>query len=106
MTLKVVEPVTVPDIAGIVAFPTPTAVATPEALIVATPVFEDVQLTEPVKFSAEPSLKVPVAVNCWAEPVVSASLAGVTWMELKVPSTSSGVLPDIDPEVAVIVVVP
>jgi len=47
-----------------VTLPAETAVARPEALIVATLVLDDVHVTEDVKFSDVPSLKTPVAVNC------------------------------------------
>jgi hypothetical protein len=65
VTVNVVEPLTVPDLAVIVAVPTATAVASPVVLFtVATEVFEEVQVELVVKFCLVPLLYVPVAVNC------------------------------------------
>jgi len=46
----------VPEVARIVDVPTPTALAKPVPLIVATEVFEELQVTEFVRFFVEPSL--------------------------------------------------
>jgi hypothetical protein len=51
-----VDPVTVPEVAWIIEVPTPTAVAKPVLLIVATEEFEERQVTKFVRFRLEPSL--------------------------------------------------
>jgi len=63
-TVKLLEPVTPPELAVIVTFPAVRLDSEPEALIVATLVLDELQLTEGVRFSVVPSLKLPVAVNC------------------------------------------
>lgn len=63
------EPV-IPDcVAEIVVWPTATPVTTPDVLIVAAAVFDDAQVTEPVRFCVLPSAKVPIAVNCSVNPM-------------------------------------
>jgi hypothetical protein len=64
VTVSVVDPTTAPLVALIVDVPAFTAVARPAALIVATVGVPDAQVTLPVRFCVELSLKVPVAVNC------------------------------------------
>ena len=56
--------VTLPCVAVMLVVPVATAVASPEALMVATLVVEEDQVTELVMLAVEPSEKVPVAVNC------------------------------------------
>jgi len=48
-TVKVVEPLKIPELAWIVVVPAASPVASPEELIEATLPFEEVQLTERVK---------------------------------------------------------
>jgi hypothetical protein len=55
--------VTPPWLAETFVEPTEFPVAKPLALIVATAVFEEFQVTEFVRFCVLPSVKVPVAVN-------------------------------------------
>ena len=100
------EPDTAPALAVIVVVPAATALPNPEALMVAIPVLEEVQVTELVMFTVVPSVKLPVAVNCCVVPVIAEPFPGVIWIELRLPSTSSGVLPLTVPDVAVIVAVP
>ncbi len=69
--MKLVEAVTAPDVAVMVAVPAATPVAVPETFTVATPVLEEVQLESAVIFSVVESLKTPVAVNCWLLPAVT-----------------------------------
>jgi hypothetical protein len=64
VTVSKVEPLIDDDVAVIVELPTPAPVARPTALIVAMVVVPEVQVTVDVRFCVEPSLKVPVAVNC------------------------------------------
>lgn len=105
-TVKLVDPETPAENAVIVTEPAVDVVANPELLMVATAVFDELQLTEGVKFSEVLSLKTPVAVNCCVPPAVTAPFAGVTWIDINVPSTSIEVLPDIDPELAVMMELP
>ena len=52
-------------------------------------------------------LYVPVALNCWVSPGPIDGLAGVTAIEVKVAAVTVNVVdPVIDPDVAVMVVVP
>jgi hypothetical protein len=64
VTVSKVEPLMDDDVAVIVEFPTPAALARPEALIVAVVVVPEDQVTLDVRFCVVPSLNVPVAVNC------------------------------------------
>ena len=50
VTVRTVEPLMLPEVAAIVLWPFDTDVANPDALIVATPVLEDPQVTVAVKF--------------------------------------------------------
>ena len=53
-TVKEVDPLIVPEVAVIVEVPAATAVANPAALMVATLVSEEVQVTELVRFAVVP----------------------------------------------------
>src|SRR6266436_2309625 len=61
-----------------VLVPIPPALATPALLMMAIAVFEELQLTAPVRFWVLPLLYVPVAANCCVVPLVIEGLAGVT----------------------------
>jgi hypothetical protein len=50
VTVRVVDPLTVPEVAAMTAAPGPTPVASPALEIVATPGCEELQLTTPVTF--------------------------------------------------------
>ena len=79
----------------------PTAVARPVLLIVAMVVDEEFHVAVLVRFCEVPSLKVPVAVNCWVFPMVIEGFAGVTAMDASAAGvTVSVVLPETEPEVA------
>ena len=67
-TVNVVLPVIPLSVAEMLVLPALTAVASPALVMVATPVFEEAQVTEPVRFWVLPSEYVPVAVNCWVAP--------------------------------------
>ena len=71
VTVSVVELLTDPDVAVMVVVPSPVLTADPEALSIADAA-EEFQLTDG-RSCVLPSLKVPVAVNCW--PVRKAMLA-------------------------------
>ena len=110
-TVSRVEPATEPEVAVMVVVPTAALVASPWLplllLTTATVVELELQVTVVVRFCVEPSVKVPVAVNCWLVPRAIEGLAGVTAIETRVAGvTVSVVVPLTEPEVAVIVVVP
>jgi hypothetical protein len=56
VTVRVVDPVTEPEVAWMVLLPFPTPLAKPVLLIVATEAFEELQVAELVRFCVEPSL--------------------------------------------------
>ena len=107
MTVKVVEPEMLPDVALIEEVPTATPVASPLAVIVADAGVAELQVTLEVRFCVVPLLKVPVAVNCCVSPAAMDGLAGVTAMETRVAEVTVKVVePEMDPEVALIEEVP
>jgi hypothetical protein len=61
--VRLVEPVTDPDVALTVVLPSATAVASPCALIVATVLSAVLQVEEVVRSRVLPSLYVPVAIR-------------------------------------------
>lgn len=90
-----------------IAVPCPTPCAKPALFIVANDRLEDDQVAEVVKSCVEPSVKVPVAVNCWFAPAGTDGLSGDTMIEAKTAGVTDNVaVPLIAPEVAEIVVVP
>ena len=106
-TVKLAEPTTVPEVALMLVVPAAMAVVRPALFTVAIVVFEELHMAELLRFCALPSLKVPIAVNCWVEPGTMEAVAGDTLMETRMAAvTVSVVEPDIAPEVAVIVEVP
>ncbi len=62
-TVRVVDPDLPPDVALIVVEPAASALDNPDGEIVATPVFDESQPTETVKFCVVLSEYVPVATN-------------------------------------------
>jgi len=53
-TMRVVDPLTAPDVAEMVVMPVPALVARPVLLIVATPAADELQVTELVRSCALP----------------------------------------------------
>lgn len=89
VTLRLVAPVTEPCFAEIVVdCPEVTPVARPVELMVAAPVFEDVQATEVVRSCMLVSENVPVALNCMVLPASTELLAGVTAIETSVAAVT------------------
>jgi len=85
VTVKVLEPLTVPDVAVTVVEPPPAVVASPALLMVATAVADELHVAVLVRLLVEPSLNVPVAVNCCVlKSVVADGFAGVTAMDERV----------------------
>jgi hypothetical protein len=107
-TVSPVLPLTVPDVAVIVVVPlSVSAVTTPAAVIVAVVVFDELQVTVEVRFCVDPSLYVPVAVNCVRVPSGTEAFAGVTAIESSTGAVTVNVVVPVTPlTVAVIVVVP
>ena len=107
VTVRVVLPRIVPEVAVMVAVPATAALAKPLLLTVATDVLDEVQMTSVVISWVVPSEYKPEAANCWVTPPGMLRLAGVTDMEDKTAwTTVRVVLPVITPEVAVMVGVP
>jgi hypothetical protein len=111
VTVSVVDPDVLPDVAVIVVEPAATDVALPlepaALLMAATVAFDELQDTAVVRFCDEPSEYVPVAVNCLVVPSAILGLVGLTAMDTSVAEvTASEVDPDVLPDVAVIVVEP
>jgi hypothetical protein len=107
VTVRVVLPEIVPEVAVIVAIPTAMGVATPALLTVATDVGDELHVTRVVISILVPSEYAPEAVNCWVSRPGMLGLAGVTDIEDKVAEvTVRIILADRNPEVAVMVVVP
>ena len=67
-----------PELAVIVLAPIAIPVAIPVAPTEATLALEDVHCTEVVRSLELPSLYLPVAANCWLEPMPIENTAGVT----------------------------
>jgi hypothetical protein len=80
-TVSKVFPKIFPDVAVIVVGPAATAVASPEALIVALVVSDELHVADEVTFCVLLSEYVPVAVNCWVAPTAILGFAGVTAIE-------------------------
>jgi hypothetical protein len=96
VTFRVVEPDRAPELAVMVVEPALTAVAIPllpaVLLIDATFVADELHVTDAVIFCCEPSLKLPVAMNCRVNPTWRVLLAGCTAIDVSV----GGVGPTID----------
>jgi hypothetical protein len=107
VTVSVAFPVMLLEVAEIVVAPGATVVARPPAPMVAAAVLDDAQAAVDVRFWVEPSVYVPVAVNCCVSPLATLELAGVTAMETSAAGvTVSVAFPVMLLEVAEIVVVP
>ena len=77
VTVNEVEPVVDPETAWIVVLPAPVPVAKPVVPIVAVVVFDELQVTVPLRFRLLWSLYVPVAVYCCVVPLPIDKFAGV-----------------------------
>ena len=80
VTVRVVFPETLPEVAVMVAVPAATGMARPLLLTVATDVLEEAQVTWLVISWLVPSEYVPEAANCFVTPTGMLGLAGVTDM--------------------------
>jgi hypothetical protein len=79
-TVNPVDPVTLPEVALMLAVPGVVAVASPALLIETIDGLADDQLTAVVRSFVLPSLYVPVALNCCVCPFATTGFAGVTAM--------------------------
>jgi hypothetical protein len=114
-TVRVVLPEIVPEVAVMVAVPAARAVTKPLLLMVATDVFDELQVTWVAILKLVPSEYVPVAVNCWVTPAGMLGLAGVRDMEDRTADVTLRIVLAEEPELekllgvvetAVIIVVP
>jgi hypothetical protein len=111
VTVKPVEPETVPNVAVMVTAPWLSELASPlepDALLIeTTPVLEELQVTAVVSGCVELSVYVPVAANSRPVPFAMLGFAGITAMETSVAGvTVKPVEPEIVPNVAVMVTAP
>lgn len=86
VTVSVVDPEMLPEVAVIVVEPACTAVASPlepaRLLMVAILVFDEFQATNEVRFCVVVSEKVPIATNCLVSPRTMLGFTGVTVIEV------------------------
>jgi hypothetical protein len=111
VTVTVVDPMIEPDVAVMLAVPSPTLVASPVVapvvLIVAVMGVSEVHCTVAVMSCVLPSVYVPVAVNCCVVPSGSVGIAGVTAIETRTAGVMlRAVEPLIEPTLAVTLVLP
>jgi len=107
VTVRVIAPEIVPEVAVMVTAPGAAAVLRPLLLTVATDVLDEVQVTRGVISWLVPSEYTPEAANCGVIPTGMLGLNGVTDMKDRTAEVTVRVLfPEIIPEVAVMVAVP
>src|ERR1700740_2757504 len=82
VTVRVVAPLIVPWVALITDDPTATPVARPALVMLATLGVAELQVACPVMSRVLLSEYIPVATNCWAEPMPMEGFAGVTAIEV------------------------
>ena len=96
VTVKEVEPVTVPMTALMDAAPALTAAANPEVSTVAAAALLDAQVTRDEMSCLVPSSYTPVAVNCSVSPMARVLLDGETEMDCSI-APGGGVPPPLEP---------
>src|ERR1700722_3194384 len=113
VTVRTAVPEMSPDVAVMVVAPDPLAVAVarpwdPAVLeTVAVEVTDDDHVADEVRLAVVRLEYVPVAVNCWVWPWAIEAVVGDTAMLTKTAGvTVSTAVPEMSPEVAVIVVAP
>jgi hypothetical protein len=105
-TVKVAAVEIEPAVAVITAVPMALALASPAPLTPAT-LLDELHVTEPVRFCVEPSVYVPTAENCCVVPCGMESADGVMASETRAGAPIVKLaLAEIEPALAVIVVVP
>jgi len=106
-TVRVVLPLTAPEVALIRDVPWAAPAAWPSAVTVATAGFDEAQVDELVRSNVDPSEYVPVALNCLVVPLAIDGFTGVTAIETNTAGpTVRVVLTLTAPELALIVDVP
>src|SRR5262245_22045872 len=105
LTLTTAPPPTAPTNAAIASVPTPTAVARPLVEIVATDGSGATQAATAVRSAVEPSEYCPMAANCCVCPTRIETVSGTTVMLMSRGTTVNVAWPDVDSNVAEIVVV-
>jgi hypothetical protein len=104
--VKLVVPVTEPDVALIVTLPTAKVVANPSESIETSVVFDELHVTD-ARSTELPSLNSPVATKDWETPIAIDAWSGERTIEVSVGAlTVTVVEPAIDPRVAVTVTLP
>ena len=111
VTVRVVDPDTLPDVAVIVVEPVPVPLASPlepaALLMEATALDDELQAAERVRSCFVLSENVPVAANCFVVPLAMLGFVGVTSTDTSVAGVTVRVVdPDTLPDAAVIVVEP
>ena len=107
VTVRTVEPVTVPEVALTVAVPIPALFARPALSIVAVEVMSDDHATVAVRSWVLPSVNLPVAVNCCLVPSAIEGLGGVNAIDASTAAVTVNVVVSVtEPEVARIFAVP
>ena len=106
VTVRAAVPETEPEVAVMVTLPGATPVARPPAPIAAIRLFVDCQVALAVMSCVAPLARVAMAVNCWVLPgatgVIDTEL-GVTAIETTGLVTVNTAVPEMEPEVAVMV---
>ena len=113
VTVSVVDPDILPDVAVIVVVPAAAGVASPlvlepaELLMAATPAADEFQIASIVRSWVVLSENVPVAVNCFVVPSAILGLAGVIASETSIACvTVTPVHPDVFPHFPQILALP
>jgi hypothetical protein len=107
VTVTPVEPVTLPELAVIVAVPIPTLLASPVLSIVAVDTVSDDQFTTLLRSCVLPSLKLPMALICCFVPSASEGVAGVTTSDTSTAEVTFSVVDPLTvPTLAVMLAVP
>jgi hypothetical protein len=110
VTVNIVDPDMLPDIAMIVAEPAAAPVANPfepAALLIVAAAVSELHVAAAVKSCVVLSEKVPVALNCWVVPLAMLGFVGVTARDTSIAGfTVSVVDPAMLPDAAEIVVDP
>jgi hypothetical protein len=107
VTERIVEPVTIPEVALIAAVPVAALCASPVLFTEAVETVSEAHVTVEVRSWVLPSVNVPVALNCCLVPSAMEGFAGATAIEDSTAAvTVNVVMPLIDPELAVILAEP
>ena len=106
-TVSVVEADMAPAEAVMMVAPVASLEASPVLSMVATEASVELHSAVPVRSCVELSLKVPVAVNCLVAPIGIELFSGTTVIDTRdAPVTVTAAVPDMVPEVTVMVALP